>query len=209
MRARPAGHSQSKLAASLLIIALTAACSEAAPAGLRPAGSSPEESPRFFTAAVDYFARKAEYPVRVDPRPLRPEARLYSVSAGDLLPVAPEILQMRAAVVQEGGWPVADAVADWGCVFAEGLPLARPPATEGVDTLRVRREACRSRGRFESLILGLPQGGTDADHPHRWRIRTMRLMLHGFEVVDLYLERNTASEEWSVVEARVRSGVRS
>ena len=208
MRARPTGHPPSRLAASLMFV-LTVACSEAAPAGVRPAGSSPEESPRFFAAAVDYFVRRAEYPVRVDPRPLRPEARLYSVSTGDLLPVAPEILQMRAAVVQEGGWRLADAVADWGCVFAEGLPPARPPSTEGVDSLRLRREACRSRGRFESLILGLPQGETDPAHPHRWRVQTMRLMLHGFEVVDLYLELDAASGEWSVVDARVRSGVRS
>lgn len=183
-----------------------AACSEAAPAGPRPAESSPGESPAFFAAAVRYFVARGEGPLRVDPRPLRPEARLHSVTERDLLPGTPEIVRMRTAVLEREGWDAADAVADWKCVFAEGYPPARPPASEPADSMRLRHEECRRNGRFQSLILGIPQAGTDPGHPHRWRIRTMRMLLHGYEGVDLFLERS-ASGDWNVVDARDRTGV--
>ena len=182
------------------------ACSEVAPARVRPAGATPEESPTFFAAAVGYFVARSEVPVRVDPRPLRPEAQLYSVTERDLLPGTPEIVRMRTTVLEQSRWGVADAVADWKCVFAEGYPRARPPGgSEPSDSLRVRHEGCRRNGRFQSLILGLPQAGTDPDHPQRWRIRTMRMFLHGFEGVDLFLEQR-ASGEWEVVDVRDRTG---
>jgi len=121
---------------------------------------------------------------------------------------------MRATVIEQGGWGVADAVADWTCVFAEGLPRAVPPPGMGVsepasparDSVATWRERCRRNGRFQSLIFGLPQAGTDPGHPHRWRIRSMRMMLHGYEGIDLFLEQDAAGE-WQVVETRDRTGV--
>jgi hypothetical protein len=164
------------------------------------------ESPALFAAAVEYFAEGDTLPVRVDPRPLRPEARLYSVTEPDLLTGTPEIVRMRRRVLQTAGWVEANAAADWTCVFAEGYPPARPPTNEPSDSASLTREECRRKGRFQSLVFGVPEAGTDPAHPHRWRIRAMRMLLHGFEGMDLYLEQR-ASGEWSVVEVRERTGV--
>lgn len=57
-----------------------------------------------------------------------------------------------------------------------------------------------------SLAFGIPQSGSDPDHPDRWRIRSMRMLSYGYEVVDLSLLRDPDGG-WRVVEARVRSGV--
>lgn len=71
--------------------------------------------------------------------------------------------------------------------------------------MRVHREACRRNGRYQSLVFGLPEPGTQ---PGRWRLRTMRMMLHGFEGMDLYLERDV-SGAWNVVSAQDRTGALS
>src|SRR5687768_9587131 len=56
----------SGLTAALACLAL-AACAEAAPAGPRPGGSTPEESPALFAAAVRHFEARTEARLRVDP----------------------------------------------------------------------------------------------------------------------------------------------
>jgi hypothetical protein len=190
-------------AVALLLLA-AAACWERGPAGLG-AAPPPGESPQLFAAAVGYFASRGEVPIRVDPRPLRPELVLYSVREGDFLPAA-DVVRMRTRVAEQGGWRLTDAVEEWTCVFAEGLPTPSSMGVQEPDSLRLHREACRQGGRRESLAFGLPQAGTDPAHPERWRIRAMRMLLHGFEVVDLYLERRPDGA-WEVAEARVRSGV--
>lgn len=178
------------------------------------AQASPMQSAGFFTAAVSHFAGRARAPVRVDPRPLRADALLHSVSAGDLELTDSATIRLRAAALRAHDIPIADAPADWTCVFASDL---RPPAGRGndpiweqmraaePDSLRRHREACRARGEYESLAFGPPQQGTDQAHPRRWRIRVMRMLLHGWEVVDLYLEAN-ARGEWRVVEVQERVG---
>lgn len=192
-------------------VALTCAsvtsCSQAIHGGPRPGGASPQESPGLFAAAVQYFATRSDYPTRVDPRPLRPEARLHSVTDLDiLLDGTAEIVRMRTTVLDSANWGLANAVADWTCVFAEAAPRARPPTDTAQTPQQVRHEACRRSGRFQSLIFGIPQRGVDPAHPDRWRIRSMRMFLHGYEGIDLFLERS-ASGRWMVVEAKDLTGV--
>lgn len=153
--------------------------------------------------AVAYIDERTELPVRVDPRPLRPEARLSSVQESDLIASAEEVVRMRMSVMESHGWGPTDAAEDWKCVFSEGLLPARDHPVP--DSVRAQREACRRRGRHESLVFGLPQQGTDPVHRGRWRIRTMRMLPYGFEVADLFLE--DAGGGWRVVDANVRSGV--
>lgn len=201
------------LLSSAAIAVSLAGCYEGAPAGAH-AQVAPAESPEFFIAAVDYFAGKAEAPVRVDPRPLRAGALLHSVAASDLLLTDRETIRLRTAALAARGIPPADATADWRCVFATGL---RPPPGQGTDpiweqirraepdSLRERRDACRAGGEYVSLAFGPPQAGTQPAHPGRWRIRAMRMMLHGWEVVDLFLEPN-ARGRWEVVSVQERVG---
>ena len=188
----------------LSLFALLPACAHPVPR-VNPTIAA-ERSPAFFAAAIGYFASRASVPVRVDPRPLRPEARLSSVRESDLLTAEAEIIRIRTRVVESGGWSLANAVEDWGCVLSQGVPPARPPQRAESDSLRMHREACRQRGQFESLVFGLPQPVADPAHPERWRIRAMRMLPSGYEVVDLFLEQR-ASGDWQVVDAQVRSGV--
>jgi hypothetical protein len=177
----------------------------AAPVSTRPQPAPPAvESPELFRAAVAYFDDRTELPIRVDPRPLRPEARLSTVQESDLIAPAEAVVRVRMSVMERHGWGRTSAPEDWGCVFSEGLPPARAQETPVPDSVRAQREACRQRGRYESLVFGLPQQGTDSTHPGRWRIRTMRMLSYGFEVVDLFLEDDGG---WHVVDASVRSGV--
>ena len=70
---------------------------------------APERAPDFFATAVDFFVRP-DRPLLLDPRPLRPDALLYSVTESDFVPdkrtvqlrtrVAEAGLRLRAAVVR-------------------------------------------------------------------------------------------------------------
>ena len=182
------------------------ACSEVAPGGLLPAAVTPEESPALFEAAIRHFAARTDERLRVDPRPLRPEARLHQVLERDLLPDRPEIVRMRNAVIEAGRWGVADAVADSKCMFVDGLPPPRPPGWQPPDSVRLFQEQCRRNRGTESLVFGLPQAENDPGHPNRWRMSAMRMLLFGYEGFDLVLERD-AFGEWRVVEVRERTGV--
>jgi hypothetical protein len=71
--------------------------------------------------------------------------------------------------------------------------------------VRQRREACRAGGEYVSLAFGPPQADTQPEHPGRWRIRAVRMMLHGWEVVDLFLEAD-AQGRWEVVAEQTRVG---
>jgi hypothetical protein len=190
---------------------LLAGCTE--PAAPR-AQVAPAESAEFFMAAVGHFAERSAHPVRVDPRPLKAEALLHSVVEGDLLATDSETIRLRTAALTSRGIPRADAPADWRCVFATGL---RPSPGQGSDpiweqiraaepdSLRQHRAACRAGGEYESLAFGLPQAGTQPEHPRRWRIRAIRMLLYGWEVVDLFLETN-AQGRWEVVAEQTRVG---
>jgi hypothetical protein len=190
-------------ALTTLLVLAAPGCSERLPAG--PAAFvSPHLSPDFFAAAVRYFGTKTEAPIVVDPRPLRPESRLGSVGMNDLLPAETETIRMRTRVVESGGWRITDAPRDWGCIWSQALssPVPRPVP----DSVRLHKEDCLSRAPYQSLVFGLPQPGTDPDHPDRWRIRTMQMFTFGFQVVDLFLEASP-NGGWTVVEERVRTGV--
>lgn len=200
----------------MLALLSLSSCLEAAAPGPH-AQAIPGESPQFFAAAVEHFAREAGYPVRVDPRPLQPGAMLHSVRESDIILTDRETMRLRTAVLQASGVQLADATEDWRCVFTEGMRGPGPGERGGTDpiweqmrasepdSLRARREACQRGGRFESLAFGPPQAGTDPENPQWWRIRAMRMMLHGWEIVDLFLEPDSRGE-WQVVNERVRVG---
>lgn len=212
-RAPFSGRRHSLLVACSLALA---ACGEPGPSG--PRGQvSPVASPAFFASAVGHFTATARAPVIVDPRPLRSEAMLHSVRESDLLPGDAGTAEMRTRVIGSLGLRTSDATEDWKCVFATGL---RGPVPGGnshedslwaarraqePDSLRLRREVCRARGEFMSLAFGLPQSGTDPEHPQRWRIRAIRMLLHGWEVVDLFLEARPGGG-WEVVREQTRVG---
>jgi hypothetical protein len=207
---RYASITRALLAAAAVLLA---SCSESAPAGPH-ARTAPAESAEFFLAAVEYFAGRSAVPVRVDPRPLKADALLHSVGHGDLLLADHRTIGLRTAALATRGIPRADAPQDWRCVFATGL---RPSPGRGTDplweqihraepdSLRERRELCRARGEYVSLAFGPPQAGTQPGHPRRWRIRAMRMLLHGWEVVDLFLEPDSKGE-WQVVSVQERVG---
>jgi hypothetical protein len=195
------------------LAALLLSCTEAPMAGPH-AQMQPAESQRFFAAAVESLAGTSQAPVRVDPRPLRPESALRSVTESDLLLTDTATIRLRTATLTAAGLPLADAIRDWGCVFASGLERAggggNDPIWEQIraatpDSVRAHREACRQHGSYTSLVFGPPQAGTDPEHPRWWRIRAMRMMLHGWEIVDLFLEPR-ANGAWDVVHTRVRVG---
>ncbi|HEX6367973.1 MAG TPA: hypothetical protein VF006_03505 [Longimicrobium sp.] len=204
--------------AHLLLIFMAAGLSAAACAESEVpdpyARVSPLQSADFFLAAVSHFAEREDTPMRVEPRPLRAEALLHSVTAADLLLTDSATIRMRTGALAARDIPTADATADWTCVFASGL---RPPPGKGndpiweemraaePDSLRRHRDACRARGEYVSLAFGPPQAGTQPDHPRRWRIRAMRMLLYGWEVIDLFLEAD-ARGEWQVVEVQERVG---
>jgi hypothetical protein len=201
------------IAACALVVA---SCGEAGLSGPR-GGVAPAESPTFFASAVAHFAAGTREPVRVEPRPLRPEAMLYSVRDSDLLLQDHATARLRTRVIQSLGLRTSDATEDWKCVFSVGIPLPLPGRNspedslwaarraQEPDSLQRHRAACRARGEFLSLAFGLPQAGTDPEHPERWRIRAVRMLLYGWEVVDLYLEAGPGGD-WQVVEERSRVG---
>lgn len=191
------------LVMGVLFGSMAGGCAERSPAG-PPAALAPQLSPDLFAAAVRWLDDRTQAPVIVDPRPLRPEAALDSVAESDLLAGETETVRMRTRVVESGGWGIADAPRDWRCVWSQVLPPPVPRPEP--DSLRLRYAACRARAPYESLVFGLPQAGTDPNHPHRWRMRTLRMLANGYEVVDLFLERRPGGD-WAVAEARVRSGV--
>jgi hypothetical protein len=191
------------------LVAAFAACVEAPTSGPR-AQVQPAESPQFFAAAVQVLVVSSDAPVRVDPRPLRPEARLNSISESDILAADSATMRLRTGVLATLRIPLSDATADWRCVFATGVYPGRGGstpnwATPEPDSVRVSREACAQQGPYTSLAFGLPQAGTDPDHPQLWRIRAMRMMLHGWEIVDLFLEPGS-NGTWEVVRQQVRVG---
>lgn len=203
----------SNAAACLLALA---SCSEGVPSGPRRQ-ASPAESASFFAASLAHFTATAEAPVVVDPRPLRPEAMLHSVRDSDLLPDAHAVVRLRTRVVGSAGLRTSDATEDWKCVFSTALRGPAPGTgsredslwaarrAQEPDSLRARREACIARGAFVSVAFGLPQGETDPRHPGRWRIRAIRILLHGWEVVDLFLEAGPGGD-WEVVAEQTRVG---
>lgn len=192
------------------------ACIESGVSGPR-AQVSPAESPAFFASAVAHFTAAARMPVVVDPRPLRPEALLHSVTERDLLPDHDATVELRTRVIGDLGLHTSDATEDWKCVFSAGLRGPRPGGSsredslwaarraQEPDSLRLRRDACLARGEYLSLAFGLPQAGTDPQHPRRWRIRAVRMLLYGWEVVDLFLEARPAGN-WEVVDEQTRVG---
>ncbi len=107
-----------------------AACSEV-PASGPAAQTAPGRSGPFFAAAVQHFVRASSAPVRVDPRPLRPESRLRSVTDSDILLADTTTIRVRTAVLATAGVPLADATEDWRCVFATGLRLPPPGGWNG------------------------------------------------------------------------------
>jgi hypothetical protein len=202
IRARERTSRRAAVVAGAIVWLTIAGCAGPATTRSQPAPAA-VESPNLFRAAVAYFDERTVLPIRVDPRPLRPEARLSTVQENDLIEPAEEVVRMRMSVMESRRWGRTDAAEDWKCVFSEGIPPARDHPVP--DSVRAQREACRQRGRYESLVLGLPQHGTDPVHPGRWRIRTMRILPYGFEVVDLFLEDDGGV--WHAVDANVRSGV--
>ena len=166
-----------------------AGCVQVPRSGSEPTPAPPERALAYFSAAVTWLATRTEFPVRVDPRPLRRDLLLTSVTEAHLLPGLDSIVRLRRDVVETAGWGVADAVADWRCVFSEGYPRGGPPGGAATDMLQAHRDSCRRNGRYESLVLSLPEVADEA-RPGRLRIVAMRMLLHGWEGVELFLEQD-------------------
>lgn len=176
----------------------------------------PEHSPTFFAAALKHAARNAAHPVYVEPRPLRPGTSIQAISEADVLPGDEATARLRENVARASGYPLTDAVEDWKCVLSTGIgpPPGERPGGDSIwaqirasetDSVRQRRQACRARGNYVSIAFGLPRAGDDPAHPERWRIRTFRMLLYGYEVVDLFLV-SRPNGEWEVVSEQRLTG---
>lgn len=132
---------------------------------------APGEERALYTVLLDHFQDSARGPLRVDPRPLRPDADLTGVESGDLLAGAETRAGMVASLLRDRGIAEGDAVRDMDCVFSAGVAL--PPGSPGAAEGAARREACGRRD-YTTLAFSEPiPAGPDAPV----RVRVVRLTL--------------------------------
>lgn len=167
----------------------------------------PAESPAFFSAALDHLAHNARGQMRVDPRPLRPQADLRSIEEEDLDTGAAEIIRLRSNVLSRRGIASTDAAADQRCTFSEGLEP--PPGRVLSDSVRRLAAACSAEPSYTTFILGTPEHIVDSAYPPgTWRVSVHAMQKSGFAVWDLYLRPN-ANSGWEVFTSERRFGMSS
>jgi hypothetical protein len=109
--------------------------------------------------------------------------------------------RMQSAFVSGRSAPRGNAADHWKCVFSQGVPAAVPALV--ADSIRVHAERCVARGSRESLVFGSDEAVSG--YLGRFRIPVVRMLLRGYEVIDLFLEHGP-SGDWRVVDAVVRTG---
>jgi hypothetical protein len=185
------------------LIVLAACMETAGPAAV----GRPDESPAFFSAALDYLARDARGQMRVDPRPLRVQADLRRIDRDDLEPEAEAVIRVRSDVLARRGIAAADAVADQRCTFSEGV--GAPPGRVVPDSVRRQAAECAARAAYTTFVLSSPERSEGNGYPPgTWRVTVHAMQKSGFAVWDLYL-RPTADAGWEVFASERRFGMSS
>jgi hypothetical protein len=149
--------------------------------------------------------------LHVDPRPLTADARPHrSASPSALAPVPTELVEARAAVLQQLGVPETDVLKDSRCAFVVG-GNPRPPefvVPPPPDSIRLERERCWAKGRFVSVIFGLPRREVpeaiqSAELPlpegQRWITRAIEYTDYSHTVLDIVAVQDPDSG-WRVVQ---------
>lgn len=177
---------------ALFFCLLAAACTRpySAPAQVSPAGV-PDAA--VFEAVVRALADSVGSQLRVDGRPIRAGADVIGIEAADLEPASAG----RAQVLQRLGVARADVIADNGCLFAQGLPLA-PGAPAAPDSVLERRRRCRALPPFVSAAIGAPRRtGTSGEVV----VTVVELTTSRYTARDFVL-RAGADGRWEVVARR-------
>jgi hypothetical protein len=129
--------------------------------------------------------------LRVEPRPLRSDARLQGVTARDLDNSAKRVSRGRTAFLRaRTASPVGNADEDMRCVFSRGVPVDNSARARESAEVRAGREACVARGPFTTYVLGLThtrRGETSKDigDAGKVMVRTFRLTAWSFELWDV------------------------
>jgi hypothetical protein len=191
--------------AILGMLALYAGC---APVGAvespRGTGRASPEPVGLLAPALAFFAARNDGIMRVDPRPLRTDAKLTGVFARDFDVDGTAVARVRRRFLREHGIPEADAAADMRCVFSRGMPRSDSISNPAPDSLKAQRAACLLVGPYTTFVFTraeIPEGeqavrfGTGAV-----RLLAYRLTTWSFEVWILYLQPSAGS--WRVADSR-------
>jgi hypothetical protein len=161
-------------------------------------------------AALEFFAGRQEGVVRLDPRPLRPDASLQGIRTRDLDATDASVVRARAAFARSRGIATTDAAEDMTCAFVRGVPPTDSMLQLEPDSIRTRRRSCLARGLYTTYVFGvarpapaLPSG----DAAPGVVLRAFRLTTSGFEVWDLELRPKEGG--YQVAGARRLGGVSS
>jgi hypothetical protein len=191
---------------AMLITALVSstACSEGqmASPGAIGARAVPPQSRGLFVAALDHFVSGSEGRLLVDPRPLRPDVDLGSVTAADIAAEDAASAEFRAHIVRERGLGLTDAVRDQRCAFVRGVTLPDSMLRLLPDSVRRRREECLARESYTSVIFGTPRP-VGEQRPGVWRLEAVRMTTWKYGIWDLYL-RPSGRGDWVLLEAKER-----
>lgn len=201
-------RSRSTLAV-LGMLALGGAC--APTHGAAAGGMVTQEPPGLLTPALAFFTPRNEGTVRVDPRPLRPDASLTGVHARDFAADGIAVARARRRFLREHGIAETDAAADMRCVFSRGLPRSDSVSNPVPDSIKAPRAACLRVPVYTTFVFSRAEP-SEGDQAVRYgtgavRLRAYRLTTWSFEVWDLYLQPGSAG--WRVADSRRLTGVAS
>lgn len=169
-----------------------------------------------FSAVLASLSPSEGRTIRVDPRPATANPTFSYPSIEALAPVADEVLRGRREALRQMSFAPTDILEDSKCNFSGGLSIPADAAPVA-DSVQKRREACRDKGAFISVILGLPrQGGPH--FPARgiaeqatglqrgyWTTRVVEITDNSHFVYDVVAVREGNS--WRVVEKRELEGI--
>lgn len=187
----------------LALIGLLAGCA-AAYHSAQPGDSD------LLAAALQFFARRDAGAIRMDPRPLRPDARLQGITTRDLAVTDESVVRARTEFARSRGIATTDAAADMSCAFARGVPPPDSMLRLEPDSIRTRRQACLARGLYTTYVFGVarPARAPSSDGTPRVVLRAVRMTTSGFDVWDLEMRPNERGG-YEVAGARRLGGVSS